>query len=125
MRISIVTGSAGLIGSQACDFFSSKGYKVVGIDNDMRSYFFGPSSSTKDSLASIKSKIKKYEHYEIDIRDYNKINDLFRKYSKKIDVVIHTAAQPSHDWPVLWQRSHNDPSWGCSGQKITRLSRVG
>ena len=98
MRIAIVTGSAGLIGSQACDFFSSKGYKVVGIDNDMRSYFFGPSSSTKDSLISIKSKIKDYEHYEIDIRDYNKINDVFRKYSKKIDVVIHTAAQPSHDW---------------------------
>lgn len=98
MKIAIVTGSAGLIGSQACDFFSEKGYKIIGIDNDMRSYFFGEVSSTKDSLESIKSKINEYEHYNIDIRDYEKLNEIFSKYSSDIDIVIHTAAQPSHDW---------------------------
>jgi len=98
MKIAIITGSAGLIGSQACDFFSKKGYKIIGIDNDMRSYFFGESSSIKDSLESLKSKINDYEHYNIDIRDYQKINEVFSKYSSDIDIVIHTAAQPSHDW---------------------------
>jgi CDP-paratose 2-epimerase len=98
MKIAVVTGSAGLIGSQACDFFNKKGYKVIGIDNDMRAYFFGESSSTKDSLESLKSKINDYEHYNIDIRDYQKLNEVFSKYSSDIDIVIHTAAQPSHDW---------------------------
>ena len=98
MKIALITGSAGLIGSQACDFFSEKGYKIIGIDNDMRAYFFGEDSSTKDSLESLKSKINGYEHYNIDIRNYEKINDVFSKYSSDIDIVIHTAAQPSHDW---------------------------
>ena len=94
MRIAIITGSAGLIGSQACDFFSEKGYKIIGIDNDMRAYFFGESSSTKDSLESLKSKINDYDHHNIDIRDYQKLNEVFSKYSNDIDIVIHTAAQP-------------------------------
>ncbi len=98
MKIVIISGSAGLIGSQACDFFSKKGYKIVGIDNDMRSYFFGQDSSTKDSLKSLELKINGYEHYNIDIRDYQKLNDIFSKYSSDIEMVIHTAAQPSHDW---------------------------
>lgn len=98
MKVAIITGSAGLIGSQTCDFFSEKGYKVIGIDNDMRAYFFGEGSSTKDSLESLKSKINDYEHYNIDIRDYQKLSEVFSKYSSDIDIVIHTAAQPSHDW---------------------------
>ena len=98
MKVAIITGSAGLIGSQACNFFSEKGYKIIGIDNDMRAYFFGEGSSTKDSLNSLKSKINEYEHYNIDIRDYEKLNEVFSKYSTNIEIVIHTAAQPSHDW---------------------------
>lgn len=97
-KIAIITGSAGLIGSQACNFFNEKGYKIIGIDNDMRAYFFGEGSSTKDSLDSLKSKINEYKHYNCDIRDYEKLNDIFSKYSSNIDIVIHTAAQPSHDW---------------------------
>ena len=98
MKIAIITGSAGLIGSQTCNFLSDKGYKIIGIDNDMRSYFFGEGSSTKDSLESLKLKIKDYDHYNIDIRDYDKLNEIFSKYSSDIDIIIHTAAQPSHDW---------------------------
>ena len=98
MKTVIVTGSAGLIGSQACDFFHEKGYKIVGIDNDMRSYFFGEDASTKNSSQSLSSKLENYEHHNIDIRDYEKLNQIFSKYSSEIEVVIHTAAQPSHDW---------------------------
>ena len=79
-RIALITGSAGLIGSQACDFFSEKGYKIIGIDNDMRAYFFGEGSSTKDSLESLKSKISDYDNYNIDIRDYEKLNQIFTRF---------------------------------------------
>ena len=79
-RIAIITGSGGLIGSQSCDFFNSKGYDIIGIDNDMRSYFFGESASTKESIESIKSKILNYEHHSIDIRDYDSIDKIFKKY---------------------------------------------
>jgi len=97
-KIAIITGSAGLIGSQACDFFHNKGYKIIGIDNDMRSYFFGDGASTKESSQSLVSKLENYEHYNIDIRNYDSLNDIFSKYSNDIEIVIHTAAQPSHDW---------------------------
>jgi len=98
MKVAIVTGSAGLIGSQACSFLSKNGFKIIGIDNDMRSYFFGESSSTKESLKSLKTSIIGYEHYNIDIREYEKLVEIFSKYSSDIEIVIHTAAQPSHDW---------------------------
>lgn len=98
MKKVIITGSAGLIGSQACNFFHEKGYKIIGIDNDMRSYFFGESSSTKDSLDSLKSLLPNYEHHNIDIRDYDSLEKIFTEYQSEIDIVIHTAAQPSHDW---------------------------
>jgi len=98
MKIALITGSAGLIGSQACDFFHRKGFKIIGIDNDMRSYFFGKSASTKDSLKSLIIELENYKHYDIDIRDYHKLSEIFIKYSADIEIIIHTAAQPSHDW---------------------------
>jgi CDP-paratose 2-epimerase len=96
MKLALITGSSGLIGSQASDFLHQKGYTIIGIDNDMRSYFFGESSSTKESAESLKSKLSNYHHYNIDIRNYTDLEDIFKKY--KFDIVIHTAAQPSHDW---------------------------
>ena len=98
MKIAIITGSAGLIGSQACKFLSERGFKIIGIDNDMRSYFFGESSSTKSSLESLKLNINEYEHYNVDIRNYDELSKIFSKYSSDIEIIIHTAAQPSHDW---------------------------
>jgi CDP-paratose 2-epimerase len=100
MKIAIITGSAGLIGSQASEFFHQKGYKVIGIDNDMRKYFFGESASTKESLNSLESKLENYQHNSIDIRSYAKLESIFIEYHSDIDIVIHTAAQPSHDWAV-------------------------
>ena len=107
-KIALITGSAGLIGSQACDFFHKKGYLIIGIDNDMRSYFFGKEASTKKSNESLKEKLvsensdgrlgSDYIHYNIDIRNYSKLEEKLRCYGNDIEIVIHTAAQPSHDW---------------------------
>ena len=93
----IITGSTGLIGSSSCEYFLKKKIKIIGVDNDLRSYFFGKIGSNKWKEVALK-KNKHYQHYNIDIRDKEKILRLFRKYSKKIKAIIHTAAQPSHDW---------------------------
>ncbi|MDD5069257.1 MAG: NAD-dependent epimerase/dehydratase family protein [Candidatus Omnitrophica bacterium] len=93
----LVTGSGGLIGSQSVNFFAERGFNVVGIDNDMRSYFFGQEASTKDICDEFKkSLLDRYAHYSCDIRDYSEIEDIFKNH--KFDLIIHTAAQPSHDW---------------------------
>lgn len=93
----LVTGSAGLIGSEAAKFFAEKGFEVVGIDNNLRSYFFGPEASTEWNLKKVEDKLKKaYTHYKVDIRDNDEVAKIFKKHN--FDVIIHTAAQPSHDW---------------------------
>lgn len=98
MKTVIITGSAGLIGSEATKFFCDKGFKVVGIDNDMRKYFFGEEASTKWTIAELIANYKNFENQNIDIREFNKIKEVFNKYNSDIELVIHTAAQPSHDW---------------------------
>lgn len=98
MKKIIVTGSSGLIGSEACKFFHNKGFEVIGIDNDMRSYFFGNGASTKWNIAQLKDALPNFEHYGFDIRNYTALEQLFNKYNTQIAGVIHTAAQPSHDW---------------------------
>src|SRR5437763_475906 len=93
----LITGSAGLIGSEAAKFFAGKGFEVYGIDNNMREYFFGPEASTQWSRKKLQEKLKNsYKHYTVDIRDNSKLEDIFKK--NKFDLIIHTAAQPSHDW---------------------------
>jgi CDP-paratose 2-epimerase len=93
----LVTGSAGLIGSEAAKFFAEKGFEIVGIDNNMRSYFFGEEASTEWNRKKVESQLKKaYTHYNTDIRDNDEIAKIFKKH--KFDLIIHTAAQPSHDW---------------------------
>lgn len=97
MKTALVTGSGGLIGSEAAIFFASQGYKIVGIDNDMRKYFFGESASTIQNIEMLKSKIKDaYIHYHVDIRNEQEVKKVFESHN--FDIVIHTAAQPSHDW---------------------------
>ena len=93
----LITGSAGLIGTQAALFFAKKGYQVYGIDNDMRSYFFGAEGSNTKNLRTLVQKLeKKYQHFDLDIRDYPKTEEVFKK--NRFDIIVHTAAQPSHDW---------------------------
>lgn len=93
----LVTGSAGLIGSEAVRYFAKKGFEIYGIDNNMRSYFFGQEASTEWSKKRLVKELKdQYHHYNIDIRDYEALQKLFKKHT--FDFIIHTAAQPSHDW---------------------------
>ena len=98
MDIAIVTGSAGLIGAEAVRLFASRGYKVVGIDNNMREYFFGEDASTAWSRANLESTVPNYQHFNIDIRDQAFVNQVFAEFNSDVRVIIHTAAQPSHDW---------------------------
>jgi len=97
-KIAIVTGSAGLIGSQSVKFLHDKGYRVIGIDNDMRSYFFGNDASTVDNDNALLRDYPNYESNNLDIRDYENLCELFEDAGDKVEMVIHTAAQPSHDW---------------------------
>lgn len=93
----LVTGSGGLIGSEAAKFFAEKGFDIVGIDNNMRSYFFGDEASTEWNQKKVQDQLKsKYTHYKADIRDNDAIEKIFKEH--KFDIIIHTAAQPSHDW---------------------------
>jgi CDP-paratose 2-epimerase len=96
METILVTGSAGLIGSEAVRFFAEKDYRVIGIDNNAREYFFGGSASTDWNRQRLEKNYKNYEHISVDIRDADAIEKVFKK--NNISLVIHTAAQPSHDW---------------------------
>jgi CDP-paratose 2-epimerase len=98
MAIALVTGSAGLIGGEAVRFFSQQGHSVAGIDNDMRRYFFGAEASTEWSRRQLQETVPQYHHYAADIRDAKAIEPIFAEYGSDIRVVVHTAAQPSHDW---------------------------
>jgi CDP-paratose 2-epimerase len=104
MSTVLVTGSAGLIGSESVRFFAHLGFNVIGIDNDMRAYFFGESASTTWNRNALKDAFgDRYTHYDIDIRDREAVEALFQDYRSDLDLIIHTAAQPSHDWAA------NDP----------------
>lgn len=97
--MALVTGSAGLIGSEAARHFCRLGLDVVGIDNDMRRYFFGDDGSTAWSLLRLTSDLADaYTHFDTDIRSRDGLEEIFKKYGSDIAVVIHTAGQPSHDW---------------------------
>lgn len=98
MKKIIITGSGGLVGSEAVKFFSNKGFEIVGIDNDMRSYFFGEKASNQWNVKNLINAALNYQHHNIDIRDYAGLEKIFVDYSTDIVGVIHTAAQPSHDW---------------------------
>lgn len=95
MKTILVTGSSGLIGSEAVEHFDRQGHRVIGIDNNMRKVFFGTQGDTTWNLDRLKRSTKKFEHSNIDIRDRNALNDLFKANS--FDLVVHCAAQPSHD----------------------------
>ena len=99
MSVVVITGSAGLIGSEAALFFGRLGMDVVGIDNDMRKTFFGDDASTEWNMRRLSVELgNRYTHHAIDIRDRSALDALFVRYGRDVTLVIHTAAQPSHDW---------------------------
>ena len=98
MSIALVTGSAGLIGSETSKRFHAEGMEIVGLDNDMRAEFFGPEASTLSTRQRLESLLPRYTHQSIDIRDFEAVKKVFERYGAEIKVIVHTAAQPSHDW---------------------------
>jgi CDP-paratose 2-epimerase len=113
MSIALITGSAGLVGSEASRFFARQGMVVVGIDNDMRKHFFGPDASTDWNRRRLEAELPTYVHLEIDIRDDEAIKKTFQHYGRDIALVIHAAAQPSHDWAA--RDPHTDFSVNANG----------
>jgi CDP-paratose 2-epimerase len=98
MSVAIITGSGGLVGSEAAIFFAAKGFTVVGIDNDMRCSLFGEHASTRRSWTKLQKKLPSYVHVDSDIRDSVAMDRVFARYGSSCAVVIHAAGQPSHDW---------------------------
>ncbi|MDB3889149.1 NAD-dependent epimerase/dehydratase family protein [Candidatus Pelagibacter sp.] len=105
MSIILITGSSGLVGSESVNFFSKKGFDVVGIDNNLRKFFFGNAASTNNIKKQLLKKNKKFKHYNTDIRNYVGLEKIYKKFKKNISLIIHCAAQPSHDYgknfPIL------------------------
>ncbi len=99
MKTILVTGSNGLIGSESVAFFCEKGFHVVGLDNDMRKTFFGDDASTEWNRRRLLEKYPRlYSHYDVDIRNHDGVKQVFSDHGKAFDLIVHTAAQPSHDW---------------------------
>jgi CDP-paratose 2-epimerase len=99
VSIAVITGSTGLIGSESATYFGDLGMEIVGIDNDMRKLFFGPEASTAWNQARLEKILgERYRHHPVDIRDRQGVDEIFRRYGSAIELVVHTAAQPSHDW---------------------------
>ncbi len=97
-NICLITGSSGLIGSEAVMFFSDKFDMIIGIDNNMRAYFFGDNASTEWNTKKLSERIPNFKHHSADIRDEKALEKVFSAYGSDIKLIIHTAAQPSHDW---------------------------
>ncbi len=98
MSIVIITGSTGLVGSEAVNFFCDKGFDVVGIDNNLRKFFFGKDGSTIWVKNKLLKRNKNFKNLNLDVRNYKKLKKIFKKYSRNISLIIHCAAQPSHDY---------------------------
>lgn len=96
--IAVITGSAGLVGAAAARRFHAEGFDIVGIDSDRRSHFFGDAASTLPERQRLERDLARYRHHDVDIRDAEGIEAIFKSLGKDIAVVIHAAAQPSHDW---------------------------
>lgn len=107
----LVTGSGGLVGSEAAIYFGRKGHRVAGIDNDSRSRFFGEGASVTEQIAAVERMGLDYKHYWIDIANRVEVEDLVKTFCP--EVIIHTAAQPSHDWAV--SNPHLDFSINAEG----------
>lgn len=98
MSLALVTGSGGLIGSESVRYLAGRGLEVVGLDNDMRRYFFGPEASTLPVSESLQRTCRGFQFHACDIRDQAAVEAIFQRHGRAISLIIHTAAQPSHDW---------------------------
>lgn len=98
MGIAIVTGSGEQIGSESVCFFAEQGFDVIGVENDMRARFFGPEASTAATSECLAAEIDGFRSEQLDIRDAEGVMALFARHARDIELIVHTAVQPSHDW---------------------------
>jgi CDP-paratose 2-epimerase len=113
MAVAIVTGSGGLIGSATVRHFVEAGYDVVGVENDMRARFFGADASTAHVTRRLTETYDAFHHVELDVRDRDGVELLFARHARALALVVHTAAQPSHDWAA--EDPHTDFGVNASG----------
>ena len=104
MSIALITGAAGLVGSEAVSFFHEKGFEIIGIDNNLRKFFFGKDGSTINVKKDLLKKNKRFRNFNLDIRNFNQLEKIFKRYSRNIKIIIHCAAQPSHDYGKNYPR---------------------
>src|SRR5436190_3319515 len=98
MDVAVVTGAGGLVGAATTRAFAARGFQVIGVDNDMRARYFGPDASTRWAIERLQAEVPGFVYVPADVRDRQAIDELFANYGDAIKAVIHTAAQPSHDW---------------------------
>ncbi len=98
MPTALITGSGGLVGSEAAEYFAAQGLSILGIDNDLRSTFFGSEGSNLANIRRLNDRFSNYRHFETDIRNFEGLGSIFREWNSYIRLIIHAAAQPSHDW---------------------------
>jgi CDP-paratose 2-epimerase len=106
MPLAVVTGSGGLVGSDSVRRLVESGWEVIGLENDMRARFFGPEASTERVTEELVGAYPEFQAIEADIRDQEKVRRVFEKHSSRLELVIHAAAQPSHDWAA--REPHTD-----------------
>ena len=94
----IVTGAGGLVGSEAVAYFADRGHDVVALENDMRAHFFGPRASTEAQVRTLRSAYPELRVLDLDVRDADAVDTLFAELGDGVELVVHAAAQPSHDW---------------------------
>src|SRR5262245_61602124 len=94
-KLILVTGSSGLIGSEVCSYFAEQGFRVHGVDNNQRAVFFGPQGDTRWNQQRLERELPSFVHHELDIRDRRCVPDLLNEIRPA--VIVHAAAQPSHD----------------------------
>jgi CDP-paratose 2-epimerase len=98
MAVAVVTGSGGLIGSESVRHLVESGWEVIGLENDMRASFFGPEASTSHVTGELVERYEEFRSLDIDIRDTSAVDRVFVEHGARIELIVHTAAQPSHDW---------------------------
>ena len=113
MPTAVVTGAGGLIGAETSAALCERGFDVLGVESDMRAVFFGPSASTAHQTQALVERYDSFRHVDVDIRDTDGIDALFAEHGKRIELVVHTAAQPSHDWAA--QEPHTDFTVNANG----------
>lgn len=96
--IALITGSGGLTGSESVRYFAERGLNIIGLENDMRAQFFGPEASTRSTSERLAKEVETFRWMDVDIRNHEAVEAVFAEHGKRIELIIHTAAQPSHDW---------------------------